>query len=420
MTELSYHEDLFNNTTSGYLMLVDSLGYIEKLSLTGNEFIRMTFGKTTDTITLIDKIFRVYKVDNRKLESNMNSESYCLYFCSEELILSEQYKISKSYRGKSIYDNVTEIVENVLQVPSGKYSIDPTYGVYDFVIPNLKPFDAINFMSVYARPTPDKPGADMLFYEDRDGYKFKSIQSMMAGSSYHDYTFNPKNLNRQKVDLMSEAHNVLTYEVMDSYDALGAINSGIFANRLISVDPILRRFKTTDFNYADYITKYNATTLNSHPITNNFVNRKGDGITQTSQSVMKLVFSNFNQLDSGYVKNNPGALGHDIFAETYIPWRTAQLHLSTYTRIKISIPGDSNITVGRVINFSILSKDPTEKVPDKSLSGRYLVTAVRHLLNFNEYKTILEIAKESSVSPQAMVLNGTPTWNYTVQGLTKK
>ena len=60
LTELSYQEDLFNNTASGYLMVVDSMGYIETLNLTGNEYLRMTFGKTNQNSNWIDKIFRVY------------------------------------------------------------------------------------------------------------------------------------------------------------------------------------------------------------------------------------------------------------------------------------------------------------------------------------------------------------------------
>ena len=139
-------------------MVVDSMGYIETLNLTGNEYLRMTFGKTAQDANWIDKLFRVYKVAKRRPEGKGDTESYSLYFCSEELLLSEQYKVSKSYRAKAISDNVIDILQNYLSVPDKKIAqIDSTYGLYDFVVPNIKPFDAINWMSVYARPTPDKP-----------------------------------------------------------------------------------------------------------------------------------------------------------------------------------------------------------------------------------------------------------------------
>jgi hypothetical protein len=125
------------------------------------------------------------------------------------------------------------------------------------------------------------------------------------------------------------------------------------------------------------------------------------------------VFSNYNQTDSALIKSKPGSVGHDIFAETYIPWRTAQLPLANYTRIKISVPGDTALTVGRVITFNLLSKDPVKKEPDAFYSGNYLITAVRHLLTVHTYRTILELAKGSSVTQYASVDNNSSIWKNT-------
>jgi hypothetical protein len=45
-----------------------------------------------------------------------------------------------------------------------------------------------------------------------------------------------------------------------------------------------------------------------------------------------MVFSNFGQKQLTYVKDQDDtAVANDIYAETYIPFRTAQLALSTYT-----------------------------------------------------------------------------------------
>jgi hypothetical protein len=418
LTELSYQEDLFNNTASGYLMVVDSMGYIETLNLTGNEYLRMTFGKTNQDSNWIDKIFRVYKVDKRRPEGKGDTESYQLYFCSEEMLLSEQYKVSKSYRAKAISDNVIDILQNYLNVNDKRIgTIEPTYGIYDFIIPTIKPFDAINWMAVYARPTPDKPGSDMLFYENKFGFNFRSIQSMMKEPVYHNYSYDPKNIDNQTYDLNKRVYNVTTYEILNSYDALGAINSGIFANKLISVDPVTRRYKETTFDYAAYIKQ--AEMLNKYPITNSFKNRFGDGVNQTPEAVTKLVFSNFKQNQVPYIASQgPDSVGKDIYAETYIPYRTAQLALANYTRVKISVPGDPGLTVGTNINFSLLSKNPNNKEPDPFYSGNYLITAVRHMITMNEYKTVLEITKESTTKQYASPDNGSALWQNTVRGIT--
>jgi len=56
-----------------------------------------------------------------------------------------------------------------------------------------------------------------------------------------------------------------------------------------------------------------------------------------------------------------------------------------------------------------------EREPDKFYSGKYLVTAVRHILQSNGvYQTVLEIAKESTVVSQGSINNTSSDWNKVV------
>jgi hypothetical protein len=421
LIELSYNEDVFNNTASGYLMVGDSQGFINSLMLNGNEFIRISFGKGDTTTNIIDKTFRVFNITRRIPQNDGNTETYSIYFCSEELILSEQYKISKSYKGSDITTNINDILNTYLKVPAKKISrIDKTYGVYDFIVPYLKPFDAINWLSSYARPGENDfgswsmIGSDMVFYENKFGYNFRSLQSLYSQSPLRQYFYNPKNL--KVTDMAYNLSNALSYEIMDSFDTLGAINQGVFSNRLLSLDVLLRRYKKTDFNYNEYTQK--ASHLNYYPIINNYENRFGDKLFETPEAAFKLVFTNSNQNDSPLVASLPGSVAHDVFSETYIPNRTAQIPLANYTRVKISVPGDPALTAGIVINFNLTSKNPNPmfKDSDKFYSGNYLVTAVRHLLTPFQYRTVLELCKESTLQPYASVNNNSTGWTNAVKG----
>jgi hypothetical protein len=416
MTEISLAEDIFSNYISGYVKIVESMGYIETLALNGTEYLRLTFSKSGDKSNQVDGIYRIFKVANRKLEGTMYKESYLLYFCSDELLLSEQYKINKKYKSSLISDNVKDILTNYLQAPSNKMSngvIETTYGQYDFMIPFLKPYDAINFMTNYARPNPSNPGADMIFYENKYGFNFRSLQTMMKEPSYYTYTYKPKNLN--STDLNTDVYNVTTYEILDSFDTLNGITQGTFANQLISVNPLTRKRKVTNFDYGVY--QQNSKNLNPNPIFDNSTNRNGDRLNQTPQAMLKLIFSNYDSKSSSYIAGVPGAAGNDIYAETYIPYRTAQLGLANYTRVRLSMPGDPNLTIGRVITFNLLSRQPNSSELDKYYSGNYLITAVRHIIDLTEYKTILEITKESVPQPYPSNNNGTALWNNAVKGI---
>jgi hypothetical protein len=415
MQEISYNEDIFNNVLSGYVMIVEASGFIETLAINGTEFLRLTFSKFGDRSNQIDKLFRVYKLGKRKLEGTMYKESYVLYFCSEELLLSEQYKISKRYKDQLISDNVNDILNNYLKIPSNKKgTIETTYGKYDFIIPTLKPFDAINWLTNYARPNPQNPGADMLFYEDKNGFQYRSLQSLMKQPSYYTYTYKPKNINSK--DLNSDVHNVLTYEFLDSFDTLNGITSGTFANQLISLNPLTRTKKVTNFNYDTY--QKSAKNLNPYGIIDDSTNRNGDSLSQTPQAMLKLIFSNFDSGNNSYVAGVPGASGNDIYAETFIPNRTAQLGLANYTRLRISVPGDCNLTVGRVLTFNLTSRNTKNNgALDKYYSGNYFITGVRHIIDLTRFRTILEITKESVPTPYPANSNKSPLWSNSVKGI---
>jgi hypothetical protein len=363
----------------------------------------IVYGKTrsVDDSAKIIRTFRIYKIGNRKPSGNISSEFFTVYFCSEEMLLSEQLKLSKGFKGQQISDIIKTILtdKNSLNVRSKKIQyIEPTFGTYDFIVPRLKPLEAISWLSTYARPYKPAEGADMLFFETKFGFNFRSLQSMFGDPVYTTYKYQAKNLDDKSLPMQEKLLTVLEYEFNKPYDILNQINSGSIASRTISIDPLSRTYKTTDFD----INKYKATakTLNQNLPTNDLKNRLGKKSSESAESVVKVVTSNAGQQVVPYIKETDSA-SKDIFIETYVPNRTAQISLANYTSMKIAIPGDPGITAGRTINFNLLSlyQGDTRKV-DELYSGKYLVTAVRHIISVpDSYQTILEICKDSSITP---------------------
>ena len=187
--------------------------------------------------------------------------------------------------------------------------------------------------------------------------------------------------------------NIIDYEFIKTYDTLEATSSGMYANRLISIDPLLRKKTVTDFN-KDKLTGYS----NSGSASNRF----GKKITEMYDSSLKFAFSNSNQIVDKYIKQSESQVGKDIFIETSVPNRSAQIALSNYTVMKAIIPGDSTITAGRTVNILLYSlefggnAENATRALDEYFSGIYLVTAVRHIIQTQGvYQTVLELAKES-------------------------
>ena len=421
MIELSYYEDIYSFVVSGYITILDGQGFAELLTLSGNEFIEINISKNDNQINGINRVFRLYKMGAKIPTGNQNAEIYNLYFCSEEMLLSEQNKVSKSYKGTKISDIITNIVKDI--GPTGKLrvnntrviTIEETMGIYDFVIPKLKPFEAISWLSNYSRPAAAGPsgGADMLFFETKDGFYFRSLQSMFSDSVYAEYKYEAENLNKNTQNLNDKITNVLEYEITKPYDILNEINSGTFASRIITIDPLTRSVNVKDFSYTDYAGK----SLNKGDVASELTNRTGKTQSQSSEGVLKLAFGNSNQSKVPYIKQQ-GGVAKDIFIENYVPNRTAQISLANYTTLKAVIPGDPGITAGRTINFDLLTLKPDLNIREKNkfLSGKYLVSAVRHAISSGgSYQTILELTKDSSPTNYPDIDSSNPVMKATVQ-----
>jgi hypothetical protein len=299
-----------------------------------------------------------------------------------------------------ISDIVSDVLENQLKVNNKKINkIEETTGMYDFVVPRMKPFETISWVSTYARPAATGTiGADMLFYETKEGYNFRSLQSLFQSDVYAYYKYQQKNLDDKEQSMQEKAISVLQYEFNKAFDIIKDVASGSFANKLITLDPTTRTYKTTDFDYNKF--KDQAKSLNPDGIINNLQNRFGDTLNQSADAVTKLMTSNAGEGNVPYMKQKEAGFAKDIFAETYVPQRTAQLNLANYNVVKLAIPGDPGLTAGKVIEFNLMTIKPTttKKDLDKFYSGKYLVTAVRHVIQpmNGTYQTILEIAKDSA------------------------
>jgi len=409
LIEFSYYEDIFSFVSSGHLSVVDGQGFIESLQLSGNEFLEIEYSKSKNGPSN-KNTFRVYKIGDRVPGGNPNTSFYTLYFCSEELLLSEQNKITKTYPGTKISDIVKNILDEELKIlPKNIYKIEETTGLYDFSIPRLKPFEAISWLSTYARPEAGGTtgGADMLFFETKDGYNFRSIKSMLSAPPMATYKYQLNNL--ESADLTEKIFTVLDYEFVKTQDMLENISSGMVANKLISIDPFKKSYNTTNFNINSKETN-----------TGSLKNRLGQNQNESYDSVVKVVTTNAGQRDVPYIKEVEGSVAQDIFIETYVPNRTSQINLANYITVKMTVPGNPILTVGRTMNFNLLSQrnssNNTQKDLDAFYSGKYLITAARHVISAEgKYITVLEIVKEKTEKRYANIGGNSGSWKSVVK-----
>ena len=424
MVELSYFEDIYSHAASGKILISDAVGVIEKAQLHGNEYIRISFGKDSDDSAdlYIDKLFRVYKIDARSKMDNDQAEVYTIHFCSDELLLSSQSRVSKSYPNSTIKSIITDVLVNYLKVPSDKYNddnIEQTLGTYSLIVPNFSPFEAIQWLTTYARPMVGQ-GSDMLFFENaKQGYVLASMQTLFKQNPFCTFSFGAKNLPTESYDNLNDYYfNVQSYTYDKNFDVMKGIHNGTFANRLISLDIMQHVVNITDYNYNT--SSANSSTLNKNTVVNNLSNRFGNALYETPDSLLRLSISNSNQYDNPFIAQNPGSVQPDAFIEDYLTNRKSQLSVNNYTRLKLVVAGNPTLSVGTTVIFNINSNTPdTQKEYDKFYSGKYLISAIRHTIQNGGYNTVLELIKDSNNKPYSNVDNSAQIWKNTVAGVKK-
>lgn len=436
--EINYYEDIFNCVTSGDVIVSDAQGMIEKLGLCGSEYIKFTLSKDSDSPDddsqyIIEKQFRIYKIGSRTKNNNEAVENYVIYFCSDEMLMNNQYRISKSYPYMTIKEMIMDIMENYLMVSDARYDPDNKFentdGIYNFIIPNLKPFEAINWLMQYARPADNSSiGNDMIFFEDKESYVMASLQTLFVQDPIGTFKYQPKNLDTDSYvtnpegDTSSLMFNVDHYEIENSFDTMEGINNGMLANQLMALNPLRQAYSTHKFNYEEYSSQ--AKSLNGNKIVNNLQNRAGDTMSDTGLANFKLAFSNTDNDQNVYVQSKPpGSITNSVFIEDVLTMRKAQLNLTNYHKVKLQMGGNPFLTVGQTLVFDLVSTTPSgsEDLPknsDSLYAGKYLISAIRHLITTGGYSTIVEIVKDSLTNESDTVgLIDASNYDSSVQGV---
>jgi hypothetical protein len=378
--EINLYEDLFSNVISGDVTLMDSNDLMNRLRMHGNEFISLSF--STPGMRKYQKVFRIYKVSEYSLRGTSNA-TFKLHFCSEEFILNQQYYISKSFKEKRLSDVVRIIARNYLKISPEKLSdqnIEESTLLVNsektpLIIPNLRPLEAINWIASFTLNRADlSPG--FIFYENISGFNFVSLTSLYSRPPKKTVFYSPKNENFS--ESVGSKHDKLDeMEFKQIFDVLDSMNNGAYASELLKLDLMNRTTEYEQFGVNQSTLKL----LNEYLPYNFAKNRMGNSFNQAS----------------AYVKMFPKF--QDNLTSKWLLSRAARIALLNNTRLHIDIPGDSSLSVGDILDVRVprndAQTDPNNIKPDDMMSGRYLITGIRHQLIENNYFCHAELCKDS-------------------------
>ncbi len=376
--DFNIHESIYNSTVSGDITIKDSNNELTKLALCGNEYLYIEF-KKDEGAAPYSKFFRIYKVSDVSLH-NFSTYIYKIHFASEEFVLNQQYRISKSYKGFYNFQAVADILVNYLNVAPERIQLEQTVNpLKHYIVPNLRPFEAINALTVTAL-NPTLTSA-FLFFETYSGFKFISLETLYNGGAYKKLTLLPQNIMVDEYNTTADPSSITQLEIPQLFDSLQLINNGGVSSSMLKMDLVNQTYEASASNPVD-ITPF--TTLNEFLPFNNVVNRFNNSLIEGS-SYMRY-FSSYD----------------DPLVDKWLLQRANQLALLNNHRMNVMIAGDTDLEAGDVVyvDFPYIQpiNDNEETIPDPYKAGNYLITGLRHRIADNKYVTYLELCKDSAIA----------------------
>ena len=404
--EINIYESLEGPGIYGNVILADGQAVLTHLPLTGYEQIEFKLAtpgcsKGYDFSMLTGHPMHIYKISDRQ-PTTPSAQVYMLHFCSKEMLNNEMTRVNRTLTG-SIDQMVIDIFRN--DVESKKNLIvEETKGLHKFVMPRMKPFRAISKLSNCAEPLKYK-SSGMLFYEDSTGYRFRSIENMLAiaGSArpvVAKFQQKPRNVKggTGDTDVIKEMQTVDAYAVKDQYDTLKNLSNGVFASKMITHDTFNKTFSEINFDYNTYFPTIFHT---EHDGKGGLVDNKGQlplfnykdnqMISDKPEGTMNFV-STTEKIQNDY----EGPDGERIY-----PASNAQKLSFKSQVISLDCKGFTGISVGDICSFEVPSYEPVKKDNpldfDPYMSGRYLIKSIHHKIDTakDNHKMNLECVKDA-------------------------
>lgn len=388
--EINLYESILSSTLQATIAIQDiGQNLISSLPIVGQERIEIYISSDGFYYRLN---FYVYKIDGRTMKEK--NQVYVMSCISLEGLRNENYRICERVDGVKSNDLIEDILRRN-RFSTKALDADDTVFPFNMYVPNWRVFDLFNWLSTRSVPDYKKDSIGFLFYETFDGYKFKSIDYLLDQVEYPrkgvKYTYFQGNTESVGVDGKSKYRitNFASPKVFNIYDDL---RRGAFSHNSIYLDvnrATYRVFKTTADDFWD---------KSSHmEKTKPFVS---GGSAQLLERGSRFIYRPSTISTWGQWDDEQPETGTDNIDEVNKNFEKAfyRYYFLEYSHLDISVPGDLRNRAGNIINVSIPSPKKSEGnrvTEDERLSGRYMVSAVKHTLNRSELRTYITLSRDS-------------------------
>lgn len=403
LIELNIYESIFSNVMSGEIILSDSANLIRYFPITGEEYLSVklrTPGFNDDKKYNIEKIFRVFTVEDRVMARDQNTQVYKLKLISREAIVDSYAMLYSPFKG-----NITKIVQDLF---NNNLKMDKDLTVFTgadnsvkFISNGWSPFKCINWLTKKTIPS-DGKACNFLFWESNKSFYFGSLETIFQnGNSIGDYRYAATSVSVGTDDIEEKMTLITELSVENGLDYVVGLDSGYFASKLIALNLYNKKQEVAEYDHVEQYSNYKHTTIsNPSPLFSK------SSITRNVNSHVR-VYPKYPNLHTG-IKNNYNERMGEIYGN-----RLSNIKELENLKLNIIIHGRTDVETGQMINVKFPDMEPpseSDLVQDKidpRYSGRYLITAINHKINLLNHSMSMEIIKDSFDPAAATLLDAT-------------
>jgi len=388
---ISIYEDVTSTCVRAELSFTDGQGLINNFPIVGQETIKIKF--VTPGMGLAPTTYKldVVGILERTKSNSGKSELVKLDLISSQARLNKASRISQTFRG-----NIGSIVSNIFTnylYSEKPVAIEPTINQITYCVPNKNPIETIQWLAAKSISGESSPGSyNYLFFENAASFVFSSLDKMASQESHFKYilsTETPVSANPTSTpNLISKIYNIEEINFTKSFNRLSEMSDGMYESKLLVHDITLKSIKENKFNY--YVDFFKLNHIESFPTLPARINK------YASSEDTKLIVKN---RQSGLFTGSPGSQNF----ESYLQYRGVSLAEYDINKIEIVVPGNSILTVGTPVYLDLPKAEPLYKENtnrmDEYSSGKYLVTAIRHMIDLGTkpiYKNVVQLSRGSS------------------------
>ena len=376
---ISYYESLFSPSVNVTIETTDVSGFVSREEIYGGQPIEIS-------IKMFDPDIDDFKIKKDKHGLVINSvknvtmdfkESKSTLECvSKDFLRNEVARLNRRFTG-----NITEIVKKIMEEePKGiettkDIEVDQATNSYTFCGNLKRSIDTIQWLQPKAK---SENQFGFLFFEDYDGYKFKSIESLLKQEPFTDQPFE-----------MSQASTSSRFAILDAVmvqtnDIFLNMRSGTYNNDTTYIDLISQTKSVDDFKID------NLKDLKNPP-------KLPDNLTDsTSRKMLRFDDPGVMQKGSKREEEQPKEELAKIQNQSY-----ARNNLLFSQALKIKKSFNPSLRVGKIIEVRLpVDTDSSEsgvkyqKLGKGDLSGKYLISELRHKVGSNKSSTHLTLVRD--------------------------